>query len=118
MINFIENHSPNVIAFEVTGKVTKEDMLKFEAASSNKFDSSGKVNVLMIVNEFKGYTFKGLIEDIMFGFKHFKDFNKVAIVSDKKWLETMVKVESILPVAELKHFVKTEAEQAWLWINQ
>ncbi|MBU5267453.1 SpoIIAA family protein [Virgibacillus proomii] len=44
-----------------------------------------------------------------------KDINKIAIVSDEKWIKKILKLESLIPGKKIKHF-PIEKFQAEHWL--
>jgi hypothetical protein len=60
-----------------------------------------------------GYSLQGLIEDLKFDRKYWNNFNKIAVVSDKKLVELGAELNPQLEVKYFKHDDKDKA-QAWL----
>ncbi len=51
-------------------------------------------------------------------FKELDKFEKEAIVSDKKWLETWIKIgDKLFPSVEVKYFPTEEKEEALVWVK-
>jgi hypothetical protein len=116
MIAIKPNDQSDVIEVQVADKVTAQDLKLFEEYFNHKKEVHDKVNLLMVVNEI-GYTPQGLFEDIKFDTRHWNDFNKIAVVSDKKWLELSTKVANALPSVEVEHFNLDEKDQAKSWLH-
>lgn len=117
MIQIIKSSKDDAIAFEVNGRVTKDDIRKLALPVEAVVKSQGNANALMVVNNFQGFTLSSFFEDLRFGLKHMKDFDKIAVVGDKKWLETLVKIESYFPKVNIKYFDTSEAREAWGWLG-
>ncbi|GGM24427.1 hypothetical protein GCM10011351_07750 [Paraliobacillus quinghaiensis] len=116
MIKFKTNNIENVIEIEVEGAIMEQDIKDFEHYFEEKKAEQGKINLLMVLNGVR-YSTKGLIEDFKFDKNHWDDFNKIAVVSDKKWIEFGTKVMEIFPKVEVEHFNKDEREKALAWLQ-
>ncbi|MFP4698505.1 MAG: STAS/SEC14 domain-containing protein [Eubacteriales bacterium] len=114
MITIKTNEKPSIIEVEIEGKVKENDIKEFENYFKQKRKSQDEINLLMSIKEI-GYSFNGLIEDFKFESKYWNEFNRIAILSDKKWLEFVSKIADSLPNVEVKHFDYDEKEKAINW---
>ncbi|WP_368645216.1 STAS/SEC14 domain-containing protein [Alkalibacterium putridalgicola] len=113
------NDLPYVIEVEIDGEVTEEDIKDFEAYFKQKKENlinKDKLNLLMEIRSLN-YTIDGLIKDIKFDTSHLDDFDKVAMVSDKKWAEIGEKLVKYMPQVEVRQFDPEEKEQAKVWVS-
>lgn len=117
MLSIIPSQNPNTIAMELKGKVVKEDVLKADQEIQRRFKDDEKFNVFAIVHELDGATANALLKDAKVDLKRWSQYNKVAIVSEKNWLENLTGLTDILPGIEAKHFQIEEAEEAWEWLK-
>jgi len=77
-----------------------------------------KLRVYAEVEEIGGMSVHTLMKDIHFKLKHWQDFEKEAVVSDKSWLESWVSIaDKLFPHIEVKHFSTDEKEKAKEWIK-
>ena len=120
MIKELAQSTQNVFAFEIIGKVTKEEERLWVAKFDKIIDEQKKVSVMVILGEKTSWgTFAG-IEDIKWLFHHYKRFNKIAIVSDSsvwRWLITIDRHFAKLVGISEKHFNAHQAKKAWEWVN-
>ncbi|MRH42139.1 STAS/SEC14 domain-containing protein [Aquibacillus halophilus] len=117
MITLTTNNLESVVEVNVDGKITETDMEEFKEYFKLKKAADGKINLLLVIKEIEGYSMQGLIEDLKFEANHWKDVNKIAVTSDKKWLEIATKIGSYLPKIETKHFDRGQRDQALDWLN-
>lgn len=117
MLSFIPSKDPDTIAVEFEGKAVKEDLVKVDQEIQKRFKDKEKFNVYAIIHEVDGATPKALLEDAKLDVKRWSQYNKMAVVSDKNWLEKMTGLSDILPGVEAKHFRMEEADKAWDWIK-
>lgn len=83
MLTIIEGLPPDVMAIEATGKVTHEDYHKTLIPKAEAMMSKGPIRMLYVVGkEFTGFELEALWDDGAFGFKHWHDFSRIAVVSN------------------------------------
>lgn len=116
MILLKPNELDSVIEIEVDGKITEHDIETFESIFKDKKENNERLNLLIQITNMQGYTMKGLVEDLKFA-KHWNDFDKIAVVSDKKAIELGTKVSDYMPKIEVKHFNTDEKDSAKEWLN-
>ncbi|WP_456279076.1 STAS/SEC14 domain-containing protein [Bacillus sp. AK128] len=117
MLSIKTNDMPKVIEVEIEGKVTEGDINEFKDYLKQKEQKEDGVNVMLTVNEMK-YSFEGFIEDIKFEANHLDTFNKVAVLSDKKWISAFGKLANQIPDIEVENFELSERDKAVEWITQ
>jgi len=77
-----------------------------------------QINLLMVFDSgFSSYPGNAMWDDLRFGFSHFGDFGKIAIVSDISLLRHGVKLFGPLMRADICVFHANELEQAYEWIE-
>jgi len=76
-----------------------------------------KISLLIEFDDFKGLDFEAVKDDLLFSRQHNKDFEKVAIVGDKKWLKWMTLVSNPFLKGEIKYFEKSNFHMAWDWLR-
>lgn len=118
MLNFLSSKDEYTIAVEFDGKATKEDAQRLDKYAEEKFGSNTKFNILAIMHDVDGSTLKGMAKGIKVDAKHWNQFKKFAVVSDKNWIQWAGKLGDYLPGVESKHFDKNQIDEAWEWISQ
>jgi hypothetical protein len=118
MINIIGTENEKVMHMEVSGKVTKEEIHDIAAAVDAQIRVHGKMNVIVELKEFKGYTISGFFEDFKYGLAHRDSFNRLAVVGDSKIEEVLVNISNIILSGEIKFFYHKDLEIAKDWVNQ
>lgn len=106
----------NVIEVEIKGKITENDMKNFEDYFNQKKKNNEEINLLMCIDEIN-YSLDGFIEDLKFDTSHWDEFNKIALLSDKKWIEVGSKIIEYLPKIEVEHFNYNERDKAMAWFK-
>jgi len=118
LLTILPSRDAFTIAVEFSGQATKEDAMLLDNEVGQRFKEKQKFNILAIMHEVDGSTFKGVTEGLKFDAKRWLQFNKFAVVSEKTWLEALTQLGTFLPGIVAKHFEKDELEEAWTWIQK
>ncbi|SFE08780.1 SpoIIAA-like [Lentibacillus persicus] len=118
MFNILPSRDPLTICVEIDGKATGEDAEKMDQHVKETFGENEPFNVMAIIKDINGTTLDGLMKGPIVDAKRWGQFRKFAVVSEKKWVETAVKIGDVLPGVSTQHFDKDEIETAWDWIRQ
>ena len=110
--------SGKMLEVRVSGKLTKEAYEKLVPVVDAQIKEFGKLRILMIMEDFHGWTLSALWEDTKFDLKHWKDIERLAIVGDKKWEEGMAVFCKPFTTAKIKYFDHTKLDEARKWIAE
>ncbi|WP_186576921.1 SpoIIAA family protein [Aquibacillus kalidii] len=110
------NDMPKVIEVEIGGKVSESDIEEFKKYFKQKEKEYDVLNVMITVNNLE-YSFEGFIENIKFEANHLDKFNKVAVISDKKWVDAIGKLADQIPNIQVENFNLNEREEALDWVR-
>lgn len=109
--------SGNLIEVELSGKLTREDYEAFLPEIERRIKECGRIRVLMRMHDFHGWRLAALWQDIKFDLHHFKHFEKIAMVGEKRWQEWMSSLCVPFTTGEIRYFHSDELETARAWIN-
>lgn len=118
-VRFIDPPTSNdrLVALEIDGRFTADDMT--EVAERMKAIADRGEKALLFV-EWKGKVDVQLAV-INEKLRHLKtlwsSLGRYALVGDRAWLETMVKVADALTPQQMKHFSTDERDQAFAWLT-
>lgn len=101
---------------KAVGKLTHEDYQTITPMLDSALNSvkEPKVRVLIDGIELEGWEPRAAWDDFKLGLKHGNEFEKIAIVGNKKWLEISAKVGSWFTSGEVKYFESREDAVVWL----
>ncbi|MDL4843116.1 SpoIIAA family protein [Aquibacillus rhizosphaerae] len=116
MLSVKQNPLDMVFEINVDGKITSSDMEKFKSHFKRQKEMHEKVNLLLVIHDIKGYSFQNLMDDLKFEANNWKEFGKIAVLSDKKSIATATKIGGYLPKINMKHFDMNERNQATDWL--
>lgn len=109
------------MSFKVMGTLTHSD---YEAMTP-MIDAAlagvqgAHVKALVDATELQGWELRAAWDDLKLGLKHGAEFERIALVSDSRWLEVAAKVGAWFMTGELKVFTTQDAgvEGALEWLN-
>ena len=114
MIEMIDVGIDNALAFQLSGKITEIDMSMVLSAAKEKIESHGSIVILEKFNSFEGIEIAAIAEEFKYLFEvGMSNIVKVAILTDKKWIERIVNIEDkIFRNVEMKCFSLEEQAEA------
>ncbi len=107
-----------IIEVHLTGKLTAEAYEQFVPLTEAKIKQHGKIRLLVVLEDFHGWSAGALWEDIKFDVKHFNDIERLAIVGESKWEQGMATFCRPFTTASIKYFDKPDLEKARAWIAE
>ena len=115
----IDGMPPDVLAFEVVGKLTSKDYLDFMyPLVEEKLKTHDKLKCLIVLDEdFEGATASAMWDDARLGLNHYYSFPKMAIVSDIGWVRRAIKLMGPLFPGQIIVFDRKDLEAAKVWIT-
>jgi len=104
------------LSMKAIGKLTHEDYQIITPMIDSALEGvdSPKAKVFLDASEFEGWELRAAWDDYKMGMKHKNDFDKIAIVGNKKWLEISAKVGSWFMSGEIKYFESSDDAMHWL----
>ena len=117
MITINDQNNSHIIETVAEGKLSEQDYEKLIPILENKIKKFGKISWYFEVNNFDGWTVKAIWKDAKFDIKHRNDFEKIAIVGNKKWHEWMADILKPFTDADVKYFDSENKEAAKQWIK-
>jgi hypothetical protein len=118
MIETLQTNSPKVAGFRLSGKLHDEDYKTFVPTLEAAIAAQGKVRLLAQLENFHGWDMHAAWDDFKFGMQHYHDFERIAMVGDRKWEKWMAALCKPFSKAEVRYFDASEAEAAWAWIGE
>ena len=119
MIRLIQALPDNVAGFRACDRVTGRDYEDvIIPILKNKLIRHDKINVLYHTDtSFAGFTATALWKDSKIGLRNWRHWNKVAVVSDKTPIRTMVKVFAYLLPKQVRLYSNDQLNEAREWVT-
>ncbi len=107
------------LEFHIRGKISALDYEKvLIPALEKKLSQHHRISTLFIFeNDFEGYDVGAILDDAKIGLKYYNNFYKIAVVTDKEWLVTAVKIFRHFISAEVRVYALNELKSARDWIQ-
>jgi len=120
MIEKMTGLPPNVLGFTAKGKVTAEDYATVIIPEvEESFAKQGKVRLLYhIGEEAEGFETAAMWDDTKLGLKHFRSWERMAIVTDIEWIRIMLKAFGFIMPGMMRIFHNSELAHAVRWIGE
>ncbi len=112
------NTEDRYLLIRLTGRLEKDDYRRFVPEVERLIGQHGKVNMLLELEDFHGWTAGALWEDFKFDLHHFSDIERLAVVGEKKWHRGMTVFCKPFTTAGVRYFGKDHADQARQWISR
>lgn len=107
----------NFVSLKIEGKLTVEDYNFFVPTIDEQIRLYGKINMLVELVDFHGWTAGAAWEDAKFGLKHFSDIECLAVVGDKSWEKGMTYFVKPFTKAKVRYFDVLEKTEALRWLG-
>ena len=118
MIATIETGSPKVVGFKLSGTLHGEDYQQFAPTMETILTAEGTVRLFIELEDFHGWDWHAAWDDFKFGLKHYSDFERIAMVGDRRWEKWMATICKPFTAATVRYFDKAERETAWEWLKE
>ncbi len=117
MIETIETGSPKVVGLKLCGKLHDEDYKRFLPKMETILTAEGKVRLFIQLEDFHGWDLHAAWDDLKFNLKHYSDFERIAMIGDRKWEKWMANFCKPFAKAKVKYFDRSEVDAAWKWLE-
>lgn len=120
MFTRIDNLPAGAIGFEAVGRITGADRhAVLEPTIESALEHGHQVRLLYLAGpRFTGYEYDTLLDDGVFGTRHFSDFEKIAFLAeDGPYARAVGALEGLMP-AELRLFPATAVDAAKAWLAE
>jgi hypothetical protein len=108
----------NLFVIRVNGILTFNDQKEVENRVSTEIDRSRKVKMLVLTENFSGWSKEGDWGDLAFMNENDPYIEKIAVVADKKWQDQILMFTGAgLRQASVKFFSSGEEENARDWLQ-
>ncbi|SMF28278.1 SpoIIAA family protein [Pseudogulbenkiania subflava] len=118
MIDTLTSPSSRVVAIKLRGTLHDADYRTLEPLVEAALRGGGRARFYAQFDDFHGWDLHAAWDDMVFGTRHYTDFERIAVVGDEKWQEWMVKLVRPFTLASVRYFPREETPAAWAWIHE
>ncbi|MBK9165764.1 MAG: STAS/SEC14 domain-containing protein [Acidobacteria bacterium] len=118
-IHILHTNSPNVIAWEVDGRIRDQDIKTAVEHMKPLFEKEGNINVLARMKNYGGFDLLAVLDDdlIKLKFKAASKIEKYAVVGGAPWMRNFLELMNAVISTDIKVFDSNEEERAWEWVG-
>ena len=120
MFEILPRSDGNRIGVRATAKLTHDDYQRLVPELEARIEEFGALNLLFDLEKFQGWEVRAAWDDFILGIKHMGDFNRVALVGDRKWEELCARVANLFlkfTKGEVRFYAIHDRGAAWGWIE-
>ena len=118
MIETVQTDTPKILGFKMCGKLHDEDYKTFVPEFDAAIAAEGKVRLFAQFDDFHGWDLPAAWDDFKVGMKHYRDFERIAMVGDRKWEAWMARLCKPFTKASVRYFDASEIDEAWAWLHE
>ena len=114
MLEMIDIGIERAVAFRMEGKITESEMAQCLSDAKAKIERYENIVVYEEIVSFHGIDLKAIVEEFKYLFEvGISNIDRVAVVTDKKWVEKIVGIEDkIFKSIDMKAFSTEEKDKA------
>lgn len=113
-----EEDNGKLLIVTLSGKLIAEDYEHLGPEFERLVKEHGKLNVVVFMHGFHGWTLGALWDDIKFEFKHFAHIKRLAMVGERKWEAGMAVFCKPFTTAKIRYFDVAAADEALAWARE
>lgn len=115
----IETDRPNVLGFEIDGKITRAEMGWIAELIIDSLERNGPMRLLGRIGELRGFEPEAFLNNdyVRLKLKAFHGVERYALVGGPGWLRGWINFAAPLVKVEVRHFQPDEEELAWAWLG-
>ncbi|MBY6122216.1 STAS/SEC14 domain-containing protein [Mameliella alba] len=120
MIEVQTTGHPGLYEVQVSGVVSDTDYAQtLVPALEAAIEEHERIRVLVIFGpDFRDFTLGALFDDARMGLRHWRGFDRLAVVTDKPWIRRAVTGLSVLMPCPVRVFPLEQAEDARRWMSE
>jgi hypothetical protein len=118
MIETLQTQLPKTVGFKLRGKLHDADYQSFVPAVEKVIAAEGKLRLFVQFEDFHGWDVHAAYDDLKFAMKHYGDFDRIAMVGDRRWEKWMAVVCRPFTKATVRYFDCSRVEDAWTWLQE
>jgi hypothetical protein len=120
MVELLKGFPPHVAAYRAEGKVNKEEYEQVVMARVDQVAREhGKINFLVLLEtDFENYSGGAFLDYLKVSFEHFTKWNRMAIVTDERWVRKAYDMLSPLVHGVINGYELKQLEEAKQWVSE
>lgn len=118
MITLDDTTDPTTVVARASGRVTADDYESVLLPAVEAAAGSGPVRLLYVLgDDFDGYDVEAGVDDLRMGLHHWRDFARIALVTDHEGLRVMARALGFAMPGEVRVHALDDVEAAMAWVT-
>jgi len=115
-LEFVDVAQGSVITVLARGRLSHQDYQEFipqlEAAIAEQ--TSDRLRLVFDARELLGWEPQAAVDDLRLGLRHGRHVERVALITEARWLTLLSSVVGLLMPGEVRHFEDRASADAWI----
>jgi hypothetical protein len=107
-----------ILTVSASSTLSRDDYEHFVPEFERLIQQHGKIRILFVMTEFRGWDAGALWEDLKLDFKHWGDVERLAMVGDKAWEKGMSYFCKPFTTAKIRYFDHVQIDEARQWLRE
>jgi hypothetical protein len=119
-VNRLEERRPDLVTFEVLGRLDADDMRWMADQIDEAFDTHGRIDMLVIFRPFDGATTGAVFEPkaLKVELASAAHVRRYGVVGAPAWADAMIALGGLITPIDARTFNQDEVAQARAWIDR
>ena len=117
MYRILDGSENGIVGIKVESKLTAEEYELLNSYLEQLMREMGPINFLCDMADFPGMNSQALWEELIRHLPNVRDYQKIAVVGNRRWLECGTSVFEPWLKTQLKHFTSDQIDEAWHWVK-
>lgn len=110
--------SQNTVGYIIDGVMNTDAINDLKSQILDKFKEHDKINLYLEDSGIERFSLNAVMIATLFPVEHHDRFNKIALVTDRKWIHMLGALDTVLVKVNLKNFPIEKRMDAISWIAQ
>jgi hypothetical protein len=117
MYRILDSSENGIVGIRVESKLTSEEYELLNAYLEQLMQEVGPIHFLCDMADCEGMNSQALWEEMTCHLRSLREYNRIAVVGDRQWLECGTKVAEPWLQTQLKYFLPDQIDEAWNWVR-
>jgi len=117
MMELVELDDDRVVGVRIDGGIDDDEMKRLWDEIEVRLERHDRLRVYVEVERMGRIGPEALVEDIRRGLRHFRRFERKAVVADARWMTVLAKLfDPLVPSLDVRVFPTADRDQAIAWV--
>ncbi len=118
MYRILDESEGRIVGIRVEGALSAEEYDLLNAYLEHLMQEVGPINFLCDMTTVEGENGQALWEEMTDHLRNIQDYQRIAVVGNRRWLGGRPHVSVSWPKAQWKYFPADQTDEAWHWVKR